>query len=168
MKRVEKVLEHINKARELYQNYGQDMLENTIISAQVGRYKHAIDTTDSMFKKFGVSAACSKCAQEIHGSCCFEGMEENYNEILLLINLLLGVQLPLNREHKNQCFFIGSHGCKLVARYSFCVNYFCPKLEESLGQDKMARLAGVIGNEVFTGWELELAIKKWLDNQTIQ
>ncbi len=71
---------------------------------------------------------CSACAQDKAGSCCMQDVEEWYDPILLLINLLMGAKLPNFREIPGHCLFVGRNGCKLVAGYSFCVNYLCPRL----------------------------------------
>ncbi len=153
---------NIQKAQEFHSLYFKQMIENPSISLSLARYKKAIFTTRRVFEKTGIIEACSRCAQRNQGSCCFEGMENNYDTVLLLINLLMGVNLPNERELENHCFFLGKNGCKLLARYYFCVNYFCPELEKSLGKQNMNRLSAVIGNEIFAGWELEVVIHNWL------
>ncbi len=156
------ILRKIEEARELYQKYGVLASKDPIISRLILEYRNRIETTHENFRKNEVNTACSECARKNQGSCCFEGMEDNYDSILLFVNLLLGVELPTRREVEEHCFFVGSAGCKLVARYYFCVHYFCPSLEKALGQEKMDHLLRVVGREILAGWELELAIRNFL------
>jgi hypothetical protein len=89
-------------------------------------------------------------------------VEEWYDPVLLLVNLLLGVQIPLSREVEDGCLFVGSGGCELAAKHSFCLNYLCPDLKAGLDADAEKRLLSVIGEELLQGWELELGIRSWL------
>ena len=162
MKQSGKVFNAIHKAEEICLIYGEQLLQDPIIAILIEKYKKAIDATGNLFKKIGVIDACHICAQKNHGSCCFEGMENNYTPVLLLINMLMGVELPHKREHQSHCFFVGSGGCKLMARYHFCVNYFCPDLEKAMGKDKLNSLLTVVGEEIFAGWELEKSIYNFL------
>ncbi len=162
MSTLTKIQKTIHKAEQLYSVYSKEILEDSRIILLLGQYQRAILQTKSHFRNSRVVEACSRCARTNEGSCCFEGMEDNYDTVLLLINLLMGVNLPHERELENHCFFLGKNGCKLLARYYFCVNYFCPELEKSLGKQNMNRLSAVIGNEIFAGWELEVVIHNWL------
>jgi hypothetical protein len=69
--------------------------------------------------------------------------------ILLLLNLLLGVDLNQARSREDSCFFLGPRGCRLRVRSLLCIEYLCPELEEALGHE------GVIRMQVATGGELE-------------
>ena len=104
----------------------------------------------------GVLKACSQCAQGPAGSCCFEGVEDWYDPVLLLINLLLDAPLPSQREIPKACFFVGQGGCKLRGRYAFCVNFLCPKLNAGREDGELLRATG---EELLCGWELEKAIR---------
>jgi hypothetical protein len=82
--------------------------------------------------------------------------------VLLLINLLFGVELPERREIPEGCFFVGEKGCRLLARHTFCVNYLCPVLIRSLERKEKRELATVSGEEILAGWELEKKLRPWL------
>jgi len=97
------------------------------------------------------------------GSCCFEGVEDWYDPVLLLINLLLDVPLPSEREIPKACFFVGQSGCKLHGRYAFCVNFLCPKISAEL---KNGRLHSATGEELLCGWELEKEIRRRISSGT--
>jgi len=45
-----------------------------------------------------------------------------YDEVTLLINLLLDVDLPDRRYKEELCFFVGENGCT-------CVTYLCDKID---------------------------------------
>ncbi len=64
------------------------------LSPQLVFYRAAIAANQALHQDLGLSAACARCAASTLGSCCFPGGENYYDSWLLLVNLLLGVELP--------------------------------------------------------------------------
>ena len=126
------VEEEISRAKALYHLYGKAMSRDKDLMGLMGRYRKAIMDTRETMQEVGVLSSCSGCADAKPGGCCFEGVEEWYDHVLLLVNLMLGIDVPESRENPGCCIFAGSKGCKLLARYSFCANYLCPNLKTSL------------------------------------
>jgi len=93
-----------------------------------------------------------------------QDVEEWYDPLLLLINLLMEVEFPASRELSGHCLFVGKRGCKLIARYPFCVNYLCPRLKDLLGPAQTQHLMPAAGTELFSGWEAERYIHNWLNS----
>jgi hypothetical protein len=155
----------IKAAKELYLGCQATLKEETTIVEKAEDYRAAISRTYLQMKKTGVLEACSSCARRKSGSCCFRGVEEWYDATHLLINLFMGVDLQMNREVEDGCLFVGSKGCKLIARHSFCVNYLCPDLVASLTEAERKTLASISGEELLLGWELEKSIRVWLLDQ---
>lgn len=123
-------------------------------------YAAAIDNTQDTMQRLDVAATCGRCAEE-SGSCCFQEVETWYDSMLLLINLLLNADLPRARRLHDQCLFLGPTGCQLHARYSFCLNYFCPALQTRLGPVLMNAVRAAVGQELLAGWELEQFLYRW-------
>jgi hypothetical protein len=136
------------------------------IRALVGAYGAAIEQTAAAMQTERIGAACSACARQNPSGCCFAGLESGFNEIMLLLNLLLGCPLPEVRAQGDTCFFVGERGCRLRARYYFCLHYFCPGLEASLGDARMGALQQQVGRELRAGWEAEVAIRRWLGSHS--
>jgi hypothetical protein len=157
--------EEIIRAKRLYARYGEALTNHDGLGALFEMYRSAIRTTQEVMNQLGVVETCSVCACEGSGSCCFQGVEEWYDHVLLLINLVLGRQIPEFREVSIGCLFVGSRGCKLMARHSFCVNYICPSLKDSIKTTYMGKLLSVSGDELYCGWELEKSIREWLLHQ---
>jgi hypothetical protein len=157
--------EEINRAKRLYARYGEALSNQDGLGALFEMYRNAIGKTQEVMKQLCVVEACSVCACKGSGSCCFQGVEEWYERVLLFINLVLGRQIPEFREVPGGCLFVGSRGCKLIARHSFCVNYLCPNLKDSIKTRPMKTLLSVTGGELFHGWEVEQSVRKWLQHQ---
>jgi len=154
--------EAITRSRLIHHHYGGSILEEKGLIDLLEGYRVAIRTTRDLMQRMGMVKACSVCAEEKAGGCCFEGVEEWYDDLLLLVNLLLGVELPHHREIDGECLFLGRQGCKLAARYSFCINFLCPALIASLKRSQREDFASVAGDEIAKGWELEKALRRWL------
>jgi hypothetical protein len=159
------IQEEIHRAKRLYAHYGEALTNHEGLGALFDMYREAVRRTENVMKQLNVVEACSACACEGSGSCCFQGVEEWYDHVLLLMNLVLGRQMPEFREVPGGCLFVGSRGCKLIARHSFCVNYLCPTLKDSTKKPSLERLLSVSGDELSQGWELEKSIRAWLKHK---
>jgi hypothetical protein len=157
------VAQEIYKAKAFYDAYGNALREDQRVQDLIEDYRKAIARTYEAMAEEGILKACSQCAQGPSGSCCFEGVEDWYDPVLLLINLLLDVPLPSQREIPKACFFVGQGGCKLLGRYAFCVNFMCPKLGAEM---KNGKLLHTTGEELLCGWELEKEIRRRIASGT--
>ena len=157
--------EEINRAKRLYAHFGEALTNQDGLCALFDMYQSAIRKTQEVMGQPRVVETCSVCACERSGSCCFQGVEEWYDHVLLLVNLVLGRQIPEFREVAGGCLFLGNKGCRLIARHSFCVNYLCPTLKDLIKTPPMQTLLSVSGEELYCGWELEKSIWAWLQHQ---
>jgi hypothetical protein len=158
----QQLLQEISSARALFDRFGLALHREPALLRLLSLYRRASNDTHLVMHHKGVIAACTVCALEGPGSCCFEGIEAGYDPILLLINLLMGSTLPDSRETPDSCFFVGAEGCKLRARYYYCLHYLCPALQTSLGPNAKQELLNTVGKELAAGWELEQALREWL------
>lgn len=155
----ESVREKIAAARALYAEHGPRLLADPATAGLLAVLAEAIETTESRFTEAGAAAACSNCGGD-DGGCCFDGMQDAFEVHQLLINILLGVDLPDERIFEDACFFVGPRGCRLRAKYSFCLNFFCPNFQSAAGGEVVANLVRQVGRELAAGLELETALMK--------
>ncbi|MBN1655859.1 MAG: hypothetical protein JXA30_18985 [Deltaproteobacteria bacterium] len=153
--------EEISEARRLYGVHQRVLSSHQSLSHKLARYRECIERTDRSMREIGIAGACSACAKKA-GSCCFREIENCYDRVALLVNLLLKAPLPEKREIEGNCYFLGERGCKLIARDSFCINYLCGKLKTDLGSSAVTRFSAVAGEEIYCGWQIELILRKWL------
>ena len=151
--------EEVARARALHALHGKSLSDDPRIACLLEKYRDAIVRSGRQMEEEGVWAACARCARMGHGSCCFKGIEDEYDHILLLVNLLFGVDLPDDPAVPESCFFLGEKGCRLKGRYYFCVNYLCPDLQDALEPAAMRELLRIVGEELSAGWELEHALR---------
>lgn len=154
-----KLLKEIEKALKLMDLFGSTCLDDPETSRLLRDLRERIDRTDSAMFQSGVASACARCAAA-KGSCCFREMGESYGAMDLLVNLLLGSVLPEKTDFPESCHFVGTSGCKLKSKQSFCLNYFCPDLKESLGEETVLNIQRQVGEQLFVVCELERALMR--------
>lgn len=160
MEKLDEIIrERVGTAKRLHALHAETVLTDPNLAGLLTAYREAIGRTSATMRRADLGTCCGACA-EVHGSCCFEGIGHEYDPALLFINLLLYCEVPESREISGGCYFVGKHGCKLAARYHFCLNYLCPDLRESLGPDMCKTLLNTVGRELSAGWELELALRQ--------
>jgi len=120
----------------------------------------AVQRSRERLYRTGVVDCCRECEEKEGGSCCGAGLEKHYSGILLLINLLLGVTLPLEREQPSSCFFLSRKGCLLLARHVLCINYVCNKITSRIKPNEMAALREAEGEEILLLFQVNEKLKK--------
>jgi hypothetical protein len=160
--------EEINEALRLHGRFGATCLSDPGLSGFLEKLRSLIGRTDSAMLRSGVVEACARCAASGKGSCCFKEMGESFGFMELFINLLLGSDLPDRTGVPGSCRFLGKDGCKLKARQSFCLNYFCPDLKDSLGAETILWIQRQVGEQLQAEWELERALARHLSETARQ
>ena len=156
------VQEKIEQAFNLLETRGSSLKEDPSIQALLKKLRTCIGNTNRSMLALGVVAECKNCEEKEGGSCCGAGIENKYDAVLLLINLLLGGSLEKYAVEGNSCFFLGKNGCSLTARHVLCVNYICDKLQKKLTRQELIALQTCAGEELNTLFILHETIKKRL------
>lgn len=152
----------LRAARALMAAHGPALAADPALAGLLADCRHQSRATWAAFDELGVSAACSACAARTPGGCCFPEVGLNHQRLTLLANLLLGVEPPERLAVPGSCHFVGPTGCRLTVRDSFCINYFCPGLERTLGPAALARLLAQAGRENLAVANLEQALARRL------
>jgi len=155
------IQERIHRAHNLYLTYKDRLLGSSQISKLLCGLRQCTDTTHESMQKLGIIELCKQCDEEGGGSCCGAGIENKYDSVLLLINLLLGASLPEERYDADSCYFASKHGCVLIVRHVLCVNYICGKIEQAFRPDEIIRVQRVAGNELDRSFMLHETVKKY-------
>jgi hypothetical protein len=159
------VQEKIEQAHNLLETCGSSLIKDPHIHALLRKLRDCIENTNQSMVTLGVVAECKNCEEREGGSCCGSGIENKYEAVLLLINLLLGVSLENEKSSANSCYFLGKKGCTLTARHVLCVNYICQKLHKKLTREELIALQTCAGEELDTLFILHEAIKKHIRTQ---
>jgi hypothetical protein len=161
-KRYLSIEEKIEEARALYEASADRLRRDGRIRDLLTRLEQNIGESMQAMRAFRVVQTCKWCEEQEGGSCCGAGIENRYEPLQLLINLLLDVSLPDRQKYPDSCYFLETDGCSLKARHVLCVNYLCKKLQQSLSVDELNILQATLGEELDTGFALHEAIRKEL------
>ena len=149
-------------AENCFQELRDELLDDEKIAEALRSFKESIQDSHKEMIISGVADECKDCEQREGGSCCGAGLENRYNGVLLLINLLLDVKIPKKRYDPLSCFFLGKRGCRLLARHVICVNYICKKITDRIDSQKLALLREKEGVELEHLFFLHERVKKKL------
>lgn len=156
--------EKITWAKDCLDKHGARLRADQEVASLLHRLEGAVLVSRSEMEQAGVVKLCRACEEEDGGSCCAKGIDTRYDGILLLINLLMGVDLPEARRGATDCFFLGDRGCLLKARHVICVNYICDLIEKGVAPERMASLREREGLELETVFLLHKRITALLSS----
>ena len=156
------IQQKIAQAHKQLEVCGSWLKEDPLIQTLLRKLRTCIENTNRSMFTLGVAAECKNCEEKEGGSCCGAGIENKYDTVLLLINLLLDCSVQNHEPLGNSCYFLGKNGCKLTAREVLCVNYICDKLQKKLTREELLALQTCAGEELDTLFILHEAIKKRL------
>ena len=154
--------EKIAWARECFQQEGDRLLGDRDTGDLLARLQAALEASHRAMIEAGIADECRVCERREGGSCCGAGLEDKYSGTLLLINLLLGREIPSRRSDPSSCHFLGKEGCLLLARHVICVNYLCRKITDRIDPEKISLLRRAEGEELALLFRLNERIKKIL------
>ncbi len=158
--------EKIEEARALYAAWSDRLCSDERVRDLLVRMEERIKASMGAMRALRVVQACKWCEEQEGGSCCGAGIENRYDPLQLLINLLLNASLPDRRKYPDSCYFLETDGCCLEARHVLCVNYLCKRLEESLAGEELEALQTIVGEELDTGFALHEAVRKGLGRRS--
>lgn len=156
------IQEKIARACHLAQGWGDALRNDAAVQRLMARLKANLAASFQAMIETGIVQACTRCDEEDGGSCCGAGIENRYNETLLLLNLLLGVDLPSERLQEGSCFFLGEEGCGLKVREVLCVNYLCQAIQKSMEPSHRDLIQEAVGAELETVFLLQEAARRVL------
>jgi len=135
-------------AQDCFRDIGNRLLRDASVESLLHSLKRAIGQSREKMAESDIIQICGDCDRNEGGSCCGKGLENHYSGILLLINLLMGVELPTKRRGPSDCYFLGSEGCRLSARHVICINYACHKITNRIDSRVLAVLREKEGREL--------------------
>lgn len=159
------VRDTIARARAIWSEHGKAIMALPGVAEHVDELRAAVESNWALMRRLEVVSCCSRCASEKPGGgCCGATIENWYDHCILIMNLMLGVEIPDERIDSESCIFLGPTGCRLMARFHFCINYLCQDIKNFLSQKQLEELCASNGREIYVGWLLENLVREYLAN----
>jgi hypothetical protein len=152
-------------ARDCMDAVGGILTGDETITSLCQELRAAIRDSHAAMIQLGIVEECRECEDVRGGSCCGLGLENYYSGNLLLINLILGVDVPMERIDPKGCFFLGDKGCRLAVRDVICINYLCEEITSRFPAKGIAELREKEGIEVRLLFQLNERIIELLAEQ---
>jgi len=150
----------IDWANDCFDRERSRLFKDQSLAELLEALKNAVHRSRENMFRTGIVDLCRECEEKEGGSCCGDGLEKHYSGMLLLINRLLGVAFPHQRENLSSCFFLSSAGCRLAARHVLCINYVCNKIASRIKPDQIAALREAEGEEILFLFQVNEKLKK--------
>lgn len=94
----------------------------------------------ALMVEFLIPSICVRCGSGPRGGCCSPEMGDDCDSLLVLMNLLAGCDVSVQRRDGIECHFLGPAGCILLFKPFFCLNYNCRKIQDALAKDSMSAI----------------------------
>jgi hypothetical protein len=140
-------------ARQLFTEHESDLMQQKNIRGGIAGLRRHEAVLDAHMGTMQMGSRCSACATKTDGGCCSSYMAGNTDAILLLINLIMGINVSIQHTNDIDCCFLGSHGCILSIKPIFCLNYNCTHIQKAATSEEMRLL------DKYTGALLSLQTK---------
>ncbi len=150
------MIERIRRAEYMIKFLNADEIKDDLQMLEM-----AIEETWRYMREIGVTDICKRCAEEM-GSCCKEWVEDEVDDVMILMNMLMGVKIPERRYKEGFCYFLSDRGCTLKVRPVICVNFLCKKITEKIGFEREKKLQEIAGRELELGFIVREKILKML------
>jgi hypothetical protein len=149
-------------ARDMYDSWSDQLKREPHILELMEKLERCLENSRKAMLELGIVETCKHCDEEEGGSCCGAGLENKFDTVLLLMNLLLGVSLPEKHRRPESCYLLTDKGCTLKVRLVLCVDFLCPKILNTMSHRDLIRLQQVSGDELTTGFMLYDALKRFM------
>jgi hypothetical protein len=115
-------------AEKLFRFYSQALKQEPLLAAGLSLLSGLHDALQQQMLAMGMDRTCARCAQGSGGGCCSMTMAAETDVAQLLLNMLAGVAISLQRNNNSDCRYLGENGCIFLFKPMFCLNYICGKI----------------------------------------
>jgi hypothetical protein len=119
------VPQKLSCARRFYEQCETDLLTLPGMRDKLQKLEVLSQALQRQMASMSMFSLCKACAEKAGGGCCSAYMANETDALLLLLNMLLGVEVIPQRDDSFECCFLGPRGCTLRVKPIFCLNYNC-------------------------------------------
>jgi len=122
------VVEKRHNARQLFTQLGEELVALTEVKQHRHRLEELALKLQHSMQDLVMFALCAKCGAEDDGGCCSSFMAGETDAIQLLMNMILGGKVEVQRDDGVECCYLGKRGCIFALKPFFCLNYNCGQI----------------------------------------
>lgn len=122
------VPQKLSCAKGLYELYASELLTLPGMRDKLHQLEILSQALQRQMASMTMFALCKACAEKAGGGCCSAFMANETDSLLLLLNMLLGVEVASQRDDAFECCYLGPLGCTLRVKPIFCLNYNCHQI----------------------------------------
>jgi len=138
--------ERLLLAQRLFAAHGKRLLALAVMQRHLETLHLLQKEVSRCMAESAMPEYCRSCATaSFSGGCCSRAMAEENDAVLLLLNLLSGCTVEVQRDDGIECLFLGSAGCTLRFKPFFCLNYLCRQLRHKMDQAELRELEKASG-----------------------
>jgi hypothetical protein len=142
------VPQKLSCARRFYEQCGNDLLTLPGMRDKLQKLEVLSQALQRQMASMSIFSLCKACAEKAGGGGgCSAYMADETDALLLLLNMLLGVEVTPQRDDSFECCFLGPQGCTLRVKPIFCLNYNCHHIltgNESAVLKKLEKAASAV------------------------
>lgn len=156
--------EKFQLAHRLWAEFGERLLSLASLRNHLQTCVLLQDEVRLRMEECGMPAFCQACACAAKsGGCCSFAMTDENDAVLLLLNLLSGSPVAIQRDDETECLFLGTDGCSLRFKPFFCLNYLCRQLRDKLDPGQLRQLERTTGRLLQQQYAVEQFLLRQLD-----
>ncbi|MFP3982364.1 MAG: hypothetical protein ACLFV2_01560 [Desulfurivibrionaceae bacterium] len=152
----------LDLALNLYRKYQAGFDSDRWIRQELNRLDDLIDALQQKMASLAMFSICTECGRKSGGGCCSAFMAGETDSILILINLLLGVDVDFQQDNGPECVYLGDNGCIFKAKPMFCLNYNCSAIYEINPGTEIAEMEEAAGNVLRQQYKVEQHLLRYL------
>ena len=112
-------------AERLFLRYGAELLQDPQVAAGITDLRCLHEALQQQMLTMEMDRSCTRCAQTSGGGCCSMAIAAETDVLQLLMNMLAGVVVEIQRSNGTDCCYLGEKGCIFLFKPMFCLNYNC-------------------------------------------
>jgi hypothetical protein len=149
-------------AHRLFQDNGEALCSIPLIRQGLVSLEQQAQAVQELMTTLDFSPLCSRCAIKSGGGCCSVYMADENDAVLLLINLLAGNLVSIQKDDDFECYLLGPQGCTLRFKPIFCLNYNCHAIKMHIDADILSSYLSASAQLLQKQWQVETLILTYL------
>jgi hypothetical protein len=149
------IIAKLEVAEMLLRLYGAELLQDPQVAAGMTDLRALHESLQQQMLAMEMDRTCTKCAQKNGGGCCSMAIAEETDVAQLLMNMLAGVDVKIQRSNGPDCCYLGEKGCIFLFKPMFCLNYNCSSITLDGQRDHLRMLEQQTGTLLRSQQDME-------------